>query len=154
MITKVTPQISIGDASDARHLTQAKEEFHATLNVAIDLDIEDKKDDCVRTTFKRHKVGLVDGPGNDPLKMVAAVLLLHSLVRSHLNVLVHCHAGQSRSVMICAMYLDATGVCPLEEALTKIMPLRKVDIYRKDLYATATIALPIIKQVIEEYGKR
>lgn len=56
--------------------------------------------------------------------------------------------------MICAMYLDATGVCPLEEALGKIMPLRKVDIYRKDLYATATIALPIIKQVIEEYGKR
>ena len=148
MITSVTPQIFIGDASDAR---KANGNFDATLNVAIDLDIEDKVDEVIIQTIKRHKVGLIDGKGNPPLRMVAALLLLHTIVKSGIKVLVHCHAGQSRSVMVCAMYCDMAGIAPLDKALAKIMEQRKVPIYRQDLYATATIALAIAKKVVTEY---
>lgn len=148
MITSVTPQIFIGDASDAR---KANGNFDATLNVAIDLDIEDKRDEVLILTLKRHKVGLIDGKGNPPLRMVAALLLLHTIVKSGIKVLVHCHAGQSRSVMITAMYCDIAGIAPFDKALAKIMEQRKVPLYRQDLYATATIALAIAKKVVTEY---
>ena len=72
MITSVTPQIYVCDSQDARRLVAHNENFGATLNVAIDLDIEDKHDEIHVRTFKRHKVGLIDGRGNPPLRMVAA----------------------------------------------------------------------------------
>ena len=149
MLTQVTPQISIGDAEDARRAIVS--DFDSTLNVALDLDIEDKVDDVVVRRLVRHKVGLIDGPGNPPLRMVAALVLLHTIVKSGIKVLVHCHAGQSRSVMICAMYCDIAGIAPFNEALPKIMAQRKVDICRSDLYATATFALPIAKKIVTEY---
>ena len=149
MITSVTPQIWVGDSQDARAAINS--DFDATLNVAIDLDIEDKTDDVVVRRLKRHKVGLIDGPGNPPLRMVAALILLHTIVKSGIKVLVHCHAGQSRSVMICAMYCDIAGIAPFNEALPKIMAQRKVEICRSDLYATATFALPIAKKLVTEY---
>lgn len=150
MITKVTPQISIGDAGDSRAATN--ETFDATLNVAIDLDIEDRGEHTHACRIRRHKIGMVDGPGNDILQMVAALILLHWLVTTGKRVLVHCHAGQSRSVMVCAAYLSLVGISSLDDALAKIMPLRKVDIYRQTLYILAQSAIPIAKQVIE-YGK-
>ena len=150
MITKVTPQVSVGDAEDARAATN--ENFDATLNVAIDLDIEDRGDHTHAVRLRRHKVGMVDGPGNDPLQMVAALILLYWLVTTGKRVLVHCHAGQSRSVMVCAAFLDLTGVSSLDDALAKILPLRKIDMYRPAMYDLATSALPIAKQVIN-YGK-
>ena len=153
MITSVTPQIYVGDSQDARHLITHKESFGATLNVAIDLDIEDNHNEDRVRPFKRHKVGLIDGRGNPPLRMVAALVLLHTIVKSGVKVLVHCHAGQSRSVMIAAMYCDIAGIAPFDEALAKIMEQRKVPLYRQDLYATATIALPIAKEIVTKYGK-
>jgi protein-tyrosine phosphatase len=151
MITSVTPQIFVGDSQDARDAVN--QGFDATLNVAIDLDIEDKVDDNHLRRLKRHKVGLIDGRGNPPLRMVAALVLLHTIVQSGIKVLVHCHAGQSRSVMIAAMYCDIAGIAPFNEALPKIMAQRKVDICRSDLYATATFALPIAKEIVTKYGK-
>ena len=151
MITSVTPQIFVGDSQDARDAVN--QGFDATLNVAIDLDIEDKVDDNHLRRLKRHKVGLIDGRGNPPLRMVAALVLIHTIVQSGIKVLVHCHAGQSRSVMIAAMYCDIAGIAPFNEALPKIMAQRKVDICRSDLYATATFALPIAKEIVTKYGK-
>ncbi len=154
MITFVTTKIAIGDADDARAATA--QDFEASLNVAVDLDIEDPpSDDSSRLHIRRHKIGLVDGRGNDPLTMAAALLLLHSLVNNGKKVLVHCHAGQSRSVMVVAMYCDLTGISPIDDSLKKILKLRKVDNYRQDLYTTANEALSIAKQiiVIPAYGK-
>ena len=151
MISKVTPQIFIGNADDARAAINSN--FDSTLNLAIDLDIQDNLSEVVCRRLKRHKVGLVDGPGNPPLRMVAALILLHTIVESGITVLVHCQAGMSRSVMVVAAYLDMVGASSLDDALTKIMPLRKVDQYSVAMYNLAQSALPIAKQVIA-YGKK
>lgn len=129
MITKITDQVSIGDSSDARHADNKL--FDSTLNVAIDLDIQDG--------FRwRHKVGLLDGPGNHPATFFAAVVLLDSLVKSGKRVLVHCHAGQSRSVMVVAAWLTAQNpASSLDAHLNNVMASRKVDAYRQELYALA-----------------
>jgi protein-tyrosine phosphatase len=148
MITQVTPQIYIGNAFDARKASSKM--FDATLNVAVDLDIEDKiEDDTQCVHLRRHKVGLMDGPGNNPLQMVSALILLHSLISNGNRVLVHCQAGMSRSVMTCAAYLSLVGISSLDDVLSKIMSLRKVDAYSVAMYNLAQSAVPIAKQVIK-----
>lgn len=138
MISRITDQVAIGDADDSR-IIQNKD-FDATLNVAVDLDILDG--------FKwRHKVGLLDGPGNHPSTFLAAVLLLDSLVMNGKRVLVHCQAGTSRSVMVVATWIASKGLTSLDDALNQIMALRKVDQYRPNLYALAVSAIPLLKSV-------
>jgi len=139
MITPIADGISIGNADDARRLENPT--FDATLNVAIDLDIEDH--------FKwRHKVGLLDGPGNNPSTFIAALILLHSLVQQRKRILVHCQAGTSRSVMVVATYVAMMGYADLDTALSKIMPVRKVDRYRPALYDMAKQTLPLLSEMV------
>ena len=138
MITPITEQVAIGDSMDARRADNHR--FDAVLNVAIDFDWQDN--------FKwRHKVGLLDGAGNNPLTFFAAVLLLESLVRSGKRVLVHCGAGKSRSVMVVATWLTVRGVSTLDINLHNVMTVRKVDAYRQELYVLAEAALQLLKQL-------
>jgi protein-tyrosine phosphatase len=140
MITFITPEVAIGDATDSKLADNTQ--FNAVLNVAVDLDISDG--------FKyRHKVGLLDGPGNNPLAFMSAVLLLYSLVQSRKKVLLHCHEGKSRSVMVCATFIAIQGQTSLDDALAKIMPARKVDIYRPALYSMAKSVIPMLTEIIE-----
>jgi protein-tyrosine phosphatase len=132
MITWIRDEIAIGDSQDA--ISADNKIFDATLNVAIDLDIKDE--------FKwRYKIGLLDGPGNDPRIFAAILILLDSLVSQDKKVLVHCHAGASRSVMVVAAWLKYKGYTSLDEALGMIMPYRKIDQYRPALKETAREAL-------------
>lgn len=152
MITKITSQIFVGDAQDARNATA--DQYDSTLNVAIDLDIEDKWNEVKINWIRRHKVGLIDGSGNDPFSMVAALILLHSLVKDgKQKVLVHCHAGKSRSIMVVAAYMELVGIATLDDALAKIMPIRKVDMYRPVMYNLARIAIPLAKEILK-YGEK
>jgi protein-tyrosine phosphatase len=138
MITQITPQVSIGDSNDARRADNNT--FGAILNVAIDFDWRDG--------FKyRHKVGLFDGPGNDPLTFFAAVLLLESLVRSKKRVLVHCGAGMSRSVMVVAAWMSLNGTSDLDTNLHNVMAARKVTTYRTELYVLAGDAIRLLKKL-------
>lgn len=50
-------------------------------------------------------VPLVDGAGNDPARVTDAVAYIHSVVEDGERILVHCHAGKSRSASIVARYL-------------------------------------------------
>lgn len=139
MITPIVDGIAIGNSEDARRIENPT--FDATVNVAIDLDIEDQ--------FKwRHKVGLLDGPGNNPITFIAAVMLLYSLVQQRRRILVHCHEGKSRSVMVVATYVAMMGYMDLDSALGKIMPVRKVDRYRPALYDMASKSLPLLKELV------
>ena len=139
MITYITNTLAIGTAEDA--LQVSRNHFDATLNVAIDLDFQEE--------FKwRHKIGLLDGPGNDPLTFMAAVIMLHSLLRQGKRVLLHCHAGTSRSVMVGATYTAAMGITTFDDALQKIMLQRKIDSYRPSLYDLAQSVLPKLQEII------
>lgn len=129
MSNQITEKIWVGNSQDS--LFAKQEDFDAILNVAIDLDIN--------TTFKyRHKVGLIDGPGNDRSMFIAAVMCLHGLHQKSSNkrILVHCHAGMSRSVMVVSVYRHAFLGEDFEVALADTMKKRGVEFHRgalKDL---------------------
>lgn len=71
------------------------------LNVAIDWNPQgfDQFD------FEYNKVGLVDGPGNLPGTMMAAMLMLEQMLERNSKVVVCCHMGASRSPAVVALYI-------------------------------------------------
>jgi len=73
-------------------------------------------------------VELVDGRGNRPEVFLRAVELLKILKRKHSPVLVHCHAGQSRSAaVVCKFFMKEEGDS-LGQAMKRITAKRKVSI--------------------------
>jgi len=73
-------------------------------------------------------VELIDGAGNPPERFLRAVRLLRDLAASHAPVLVHCHAGQSRSAaVICKFFMQEEGNT-LAEAMRRITSKRRVAI--------------------------
>ena len=73
-------------------------------------------------------IQLIDGAGNSPEKFLRAVRLLRDLVTKHAPVLVHCHAGQSRSAAVVCKYFMTTEGDSLGEAMRKITSKRRVAI--------------------------
>src|SRR4051812_9770803 len=60
---------------------------------------------------RTETVELIDGAGNPPEKFLRAVRLLGELVAKHAPVLVHCHAGQSRSAaVVCKFFMQEEGI--------------------------------------------
>jgi protein-tyrosine phosphatase len=70
---------------------------------------------------------LIDGAGNPPERFLRAVRILQELVAKHPPVLVHCHAGQSRSAAVVCKYFMMEGDS-LGEAMRKITSKRRVAI--------------------------
>ena len=120
----------IGDqigASDDKLLRQHK--IINVLNCAVNCDIN-YVDETLDLTpggtnrvfgfapVRTAKIGMIDGDGNDPILMFAAVHLLHGMlhqtfpekksypVKQSGNVLIHCRGGRSRSVAVAALYLN------------------------------------------------
>src|SRR5712691_3217835 len=55
-------------------------------------------------------VEIIDGAGNTPERFLRAVRLLKELISQHAPVLVHCHAGQSRSAaVVCKYFMQEEG---------------------------------------------
>lgn len=94
------------------------------------------------TMLRRLQLGMVDGPGNDPHLLLAAVLALHAVVSRHMpgkphypparrgHVLVHCRGGRSRSTTVLALYLHlhrAAQFPTLSAALDHLRQLRGLD---------------------------
>ena len=98
------------------------------LNCAVNCDINyvdqtlDLKPGGANRVFgfapvRTAKIGMIDGEGNDPMLMFAAVHMLHGMLHQSFpekksyplrqpgNVLVHCRGGRSRSVAVAALYL-------------------------------------------------
>ena len=63
---------------------------------------------------------LIDGPGNPPEEFFRAVQELKRLAEQYTRVLVHCHAGRSRSATVAARYLMAVEEFSAEEAVRKM----------------------------------
>ncbi len=73
-------------------------------------------------------VELIDGAGNPPERFLRAVRLLRDLAGAHAPVLVHCHAGQSRSAaVVCKFFMQEEGNS-LAEAMRRITSKRRVAI--------------------------
>ena len=65
-------------------------------------------------------VELIDGAGNEPGALGQAVAALEGLLRDHPPVLVHCHAGRSRSVVVVAGLLTRTLRIGTAEAIARV----------------------------------
>ena len=140
MITMITDRICVGDASDAR---QPPSIIEGILNVAIDLDVP-----LTQGNVHRHKVGLVDGPGNDDMLLISACLTLHALNKRYTRVLVHCQEGTSRSVMVVSAYVSIIGGMEFDRVLNDIMKSRNVTDYRPALYKQYINLIPIMRRLI------
>lgn len=104
----VTERIAVGGRKDAENVAVLREQgITAVLNVAWDLDIVYPRRSEGSSVFalEYQKVGLIDGRGNHPGTLLAAVWILSQLLERHQRVLVHCHAGVSRSATVVALYL-------------------------------------------------
>jgi protein tyrosine phosphatase (PTP) superfamily phosphohydrolase (DUF442 family) len=73
-------------------------------------------------------VELIDGRGNRPEVFLRAVALLKKLQTRHAPVLVHCHAGQSRSAAVVCKFLMKEEGATLAEAMKRISAKRRVAI--------------------------
>jgi protein-tyrosine phosphatase len=73
-------------------------------------------------------IELIDGAGNPPERFLRAVGLLRVLASKHSPVLVHCHAGQSRSAaVVCKHFMQQDGNS-LGAAMRRITCKRRVAI--------------------------
>jgi len=63
---------------------------------------------------------LTDGSGNDPWIFDRAVRIVGHYATQHPKLLVHCHAGRSRSVMVVASHLVRQNAWDLRQALAYI----------------------------------
>ncbi len=71
-------------------------------------------------------IPLVDGPGNTPERLRDAVAFIEDVVGAGERVLVHCHAGRSRSVVVVALYLMRERGITAEGALEYIAERREI----------------------------
>lgn len=69
-----------------------------------------------------------DGPGNDPQRYQQAVDTLRELVEENSPVLVHCHAGRSRSPIVVAGYFVLTEGMNPEDAINRVAGKREINI--------------------------
>jgi dual specificity phosphatase 12 len=108
----ITEQIAIGNLVAAKNIVE--EQFDIVICLTGCCDGDDDKDIC------REIFPLNDGPGNSKLKIIQAVESIQEAVEAGDRVLVHCHAGQSRSVCIVALWMMQYQGLAKSEALTLI----------------------------------
>ena len=111
----ITDQIAIGNFQDARNLPPG---IHAVLCLIEDCCADRVDVDAVC-------VPLVDGPGNDFAAAREAVDFISEVVDEGRRILVHCHAGRSRSVVIVARYLMSSRSLTAKQALELLASKRE-----------------------------
>lgn len=153
----ITPEVAIGNYVDAQSIGVLRE-FRSVLGLTPTLrDLrlrrrdtialfqemihDEHQRDAVEADFtdlfaelhaKRIETfDLVDGPGNDSHVFCRAVETLTELARDAPPVLVHCHAGRSRSAVVVAGYLMRTRKLTATDALNYVDARR--DVFTQDV---------------------
>ncbi|RDH41928.1 dual specificity protein phosphatase family protein [Zooshikella ganghwensis] len=115
----ITENIAIGNFVDAKEIK--KGETDAILCLIDDCCSEDNDE------FHIVVIPLVDAAGNDKRNFKDATDYIDDVVSHGEKILVHCHAGRSRSVCIVARYFMIKDGLTRHQALAKIRERR--DIY-------------------------
>ena len=71
---------------------------------------------------------LVDGPGNLPMQFFQAVSLVAQMSQATPNLLVHCHAGRSRSAVVVAGHLMCTRGLSPADAIGYVAARREINL--------------------------
>jgi protein-tyrosine phosphatase len=125
-VDPITPDIWIGSFIDARDL-KALQSHGIQSILCLDGCLGETK--AEELGMKRIEVvQLIDGRGNRPEVFLRAVKLLQQMKAKHSPVLVHCHAGQSRSAAVVCKFLMKEEGNSLGEAMKRITTRRKVAI--------------------------
>src|ERR1700722_9016142 len=123
---KITDHIWIGSFIDAND-NQALQQNGIRSILCLDGCLIEKKADELGVE-RIEVVELIDGRGNQPAVFLRAVGLLKLLKTKHSPVLVHCHAGQSRSAaVVCKFFMKEEGN-NLAEAMKRITTKRRAAI--------------------------
>lgn len=115
----ITEHVALGNFLDARAPGLARQ-------VQAVLCLKPGCCDPARNDVEVLCVPLVDGAGNDPERVRDAVAFLHSVVQDGERVLVHCHAGKSRSAGVVARYLVEHRGFDRDAAIVHIAARRKI----------------------------
>jgi protein tyrosine phosphatase (PTP) superfamily phosphohydrolase (DUF442 family) len=122
----ITDRVAIGNCLEARDSALLKRSgFRSVLSLDGTL-VEQDAAELGLSEVVSHP--LVDGPGNDMRILCFAVGDLRRLVASHGPVLVQCHAGRSRSVVVVAALLMEVHGIDAREAIALVAAKREVSV--------------------------
>lgn len=113
----ITPHIAIGNVQDAQILASGVDTI---LCLKPNCCSEDREDvEVISLPF-------IDGSGNRARDLRDAIDSIDAAVQGGEKILVHCHAGRSRSVMVVAAYLVARCGLTAQSALNLIQSKREI----------------------------
>jgi hypothetical protein len=122
----ITDRVAIGDHAEARDAGLLRRQgIRSVLSLDGSLTPGDAEGLGVAAVVA---FDLIDGAGNEPGVLGRAVVALEGLLREHPPVLVHCHAGRSRSVVVVAGFLARMLRLRAEEAVARVAARRVVCI--------------------------
>ncbi len=121
-MTFITDTIAIGNCHDAEDLAAQEAAGIRSILCLNGLLSQFTAADCGVAALTSYHFR--DGPGNDPWLFDRAVEIVGQYSRQHPNLLVHCHAGKSRSVMVVASHLVRERGWELRRALEFIQAKR------------------------------
>lgn len=114
----ITENIALGDFIDAEKASS--DELDAVL--CLKPDCCDQKNEDLDVLC----IPLIDGAGNNQADFNEAIEYIHDVVSDGEKILVHCHAGRSRSVCILARYFMVKCNMGRQQALNTISAKREI----------------------------
>lgn len=124
MIDWITPVLAIGTRADVEELAAINPGvFRSVLSLDGPLQNADLGPNVRCLSYR-----LVDGPGNDARLYLRAVRAVGRLLANDAPLLVHCHAGRSRSPMVVAGHFRITKGLSPDEALALVRAKRDIAI--------------------------
>lgn len=125
-ISKFDESIFIGKMHDAKDPELLKRHgIRSILSLNGDTIQATDAPECIEKITVFH---FTDGPGNDSAHFERAVDSFRDHLQNHAPVLIHCHAGRSRTPVLLAGYLVKYQGKSIDEALTIVKSRRDTNI--------------------------
>jgi len=121
----------IGNVFDARNI---KAVMDAGFQIVVDLAIEEPPIQLPREVAS-CRFPLLDGKGNSPGLIMAAIDLIVSCVNTQTKTLVACSGGMSRSLLMASAVVAQVKSIDLDDAIRRVTRAGPCDI-SPNLYAT------------------